>query len=78
MRERIRTEDRMRMLFGRVAAVLGILVAVVGDLSPGDVGPAGPIGLAMGALGYALGARRLGTAAIALSVAEVLVGVFVG
>jgi hypothetical protein len=68
----------MQALFGRVASVLGILVALVGDLSPGDVGPAGPTRLVIGMLGYALGARRLGTAAIVLSVTEVLVGVFVG
>lgn len=78
LREDIRAEERASGLFGMVIAVVGMLVAVVGDLSPGEVGPAGPAGLVLGALGYVLGARRLGTAAVVLSAAEILVGLLVG
>jgi len=34
VRKRMRTEYRVRRLFGRVIAILRILVAVVGNLSP--------------------------------------------
>ena len=70
----LRTEEGVRKLFGRVASVVGILVALMGSLTPGEAGPAGPIGILMGALGYLLGARLLGAAAVLLSVLEVLVG----
>lgn len=74
VRKEIRTENQVRRSFGRVASVLGILVASSGLLTPDDVGLAGPTGILMGLLGYALGARRLGTAAVVLSVVEVLLG----
>jgi hypothetical protein len=70
----MRTEARISRLFGRAAAMLGIAAALAGDLTPADVGPVGPLGLLMGALGYFLGARRLGIAALLLSVAEIVVG----
>lgn len=72
----LRTEEGVRKLFGRVASVVGILVALVGGFTPGESGPAGPIGILLGALGYLLGARLLGAAAVLLSVLEVLVGAF--
>jgi hypothetical protein len=75
VRKEIRTEKRVRRSFGRVVAALGILAALMGDLTPGEVGSAGPVGILMGALGYVLGARWLGTIAIVLAVAEILLGV---
>ncbi|MDP9474914.1 MAG: hypothetical protein M3R38_04360 [Actinomycetota bacterium] len=74
----IRTEEGVRKLFGRVASVLGILVALAGGFTPGEVGPAGPTGVLLGVLGYLLGARLLGAAAVLLSVVEVLVGLLSG
>ena len=74
IRKEIRTENQVRRFFGRVASVLGILVALAGLLTPGDVGLAGPVGILMGSLGYALGAHRLGTAAVILSGVEILLG----
>lgn len=70
----MRTEARISRLFGRACALLGIAAALAGDLTPADVGPVGPLGLLMGALGYFLGARRLGIAALLLSAAEIVVG----
>lgn len=40
--------------FGRVVAVLRILVALSGLLTPGDVGPLGLAGMLLGALGFSL------------------------
>ena len=48
---------------------------MMGDLTPGDVVPAGLVGVFMGALGYILGARWLGTMAIVLAVVEILLDV---
>ncbi len=75
LREEFRTDRRVRKLFGRLASVLGIAVAVMGILTPGDLGPAGFTGIVMGALGWALDARRLGTVALVLSLVEILSGI---
>ena len=40
--------------FGRVGAVLGILVALTGLLTPGDVGPLGLAEMLLGVLGSSL------------------------
>ncbi len=75
VRKGIPTENRVDRGFGRMLSVLGILVALAGMFTPGDVGPLGLAGILMGALGFALGARRLGTAAVVLSWTEILLGV---
>jgi hypothetical protein len=59
----------------RLVAVLGILVALTGLLTPGDVGPLGLEGVLLGALGFFLGAHRLGPAAVVLSWVEILLGI---
>ena len=58
-----------------MVSVLGILVALTGLLTPGDVGPLGLAGMLLGALGFFLGAHRLGPTAVVLSWAEILLGV---
>ena len=58
-----------------MVSVLGILVALTGLLTPGDVGPLGLAGMLLGALGFFLGAHRLGPAAVVLSWTEILLGV---
>ena len=58
-----------------MVSVLGMLVALAGLFNPGDVGPLGLVGLLLGTLGLVLGAYRLGTAAVALSWVEILLGV---
>lgn len=78
VRRGLQTEGRVQRLSGRVLSVLGLLMALSGDLTPGEVGPAGPVGLLMGSLGYLLGARVLGTTAMVLSVAEIVVGIVTG
>jgi hypothetical protein len=50
-------------------------VALAGLVTPGDVGPLGLTGMLLGTLGLALGAYRLGTAAVVLSWVEILLGV---
>jgi hypothetical protein len=58
----------VQRLFGAVLAAVGLLMALAGNLiTPGELGPAGPAGLLMGAFGYLLGARLLGAAAVVLS-----------
>ena len=78
-REQVRKEAHARKQirggFGRVVSVLGMLVALAGLFTPGDVGPLGLVGMLLGTLGLALGAYRLGTAAVALSWVEILLGV---
>lgn len=74
----LRTEDRVRKLFGRAASVLGIVVALAGALTPGEMGPAGPAGILLGAVGYLLGARLVGATAVLLAVVEILVGFLYG
>ncbi len=54
--------------------MLGILLALAGDPTSADAGPAGPVGIVLGALACLLGARGLGIAAMVLSVVEVLLG----
>ena len=56
-------------------SVLGILVALTGLLTPGDVGPLGFAGMVLGMLGFFLGAHRLGPTAVDLSWVEILLGV---
>ena len=58
-----------------MVSVLGMLVALAGLFTPGDVGPLGLVGMLLGTLGLVLGAYWLGTAAIALSWEEILLGV---
>jgi hypothetical protein len=58
-----------------VVSMLGILVALTGLLTPGGVGPLGLAGMLLGALGFFVGAHRLGSAAVVLSWAEILLGV---
>ena len=73
IREEKELEDRLSRALGIVAAAMGLLV-LVGGLSPSFAGPAGGIGLVFGALGYLLGARRLGGAVVVVSVAEIAIG----
>ena len=69
-------ENKAYMRFlGRVLSVLGMLVAIAGALVPSEVGPLGLAGILMGALGFALDARRLGAIAVILSLMEILLGI---
>jgi hypothetical protein len=78
-REQVRKEAHTRKQigggFGWVVSVLGMLVALAGLFTPGDPGPLGLAGMLLGTLGLALGAYRLGTAAVTLSWVEILLGV---
>ena len=58
-----------------MVSVLGILVALTGLLTPRGVGPLGLAGMLLGALGFFLGAHRLGPTAVVLSWAEILLEV---
>ncbi len=74
VRDGVRVEERVRKLFGRTAASLGMLLAVLGFYSPSEAGPSGEIDIVMGILGYLLGACRLGVAVVVLSIAKLLFG----
>ena len=73
-REEEQLEDRLSRALGIVASAMGLLLVVVGGLSPNYAGSTGGIGLVFGALGYLLGARRLGGAVVVVSVAEIAIG----
>jgi hypothetical protein len=60
-----------------VVSVLGLLVALTGLLTPGDVRPLGLAGILLEVLGFFLGAHRLEPAAVVLSWVEILLGVVV-
>lgn len=67
-----------RRFWGNVASIIGILFAVGGVVSAllragADVS-AGAVGIALGILGYFLGSRRLGVAAVILSIAALFFG----
>ena len=74
VREGKQLEDRLSRALGITAATMGLLLVLVGGLSPSFAGPAGGIGLVFGALAYLLGARRLGGAVVVVSVAEIAIG----
>ncbi len=67
-------EDRLSRYFGIITAAMGLLLVGVGGLSPSYMGPAGEIGLVLGALSYLLGVRRFGGAVVIVSVAEIMIG----
>jgi hypothetical protein len=74
IRKEEQLEDQLSRVFGIFATATGLLLVAVGGLSPNYAGPAGEIGLVLGALGYLLGARRLGGAVVVVSVAEIAIG----
>jgi hypothetical protein len=74
IREGKQLEDRLSRALGIVASAMGLLLVLVGGLSTSYAGPTGGIGLVFGALGYLLGARRLGGGVVVVSVAEIAIG----
>lgn len=63
-----------KTFFGGLSSVLGILIAVAGVFFVGQVTALAFLGILLAVLGFALGARRLGTAAIVVSVLVLLFG----
>ncbi len=64
----------IRLLFGRLASILGILVAAAGAIfSVNTAISSTAAGILLGVIGFALGARRLGIAAIVVTVALLLI-----
>jgi hypothetical protein len=69
-----------RLLFGGAAAVLGIVLGLAGAASAFseatlmNVVPATSLGMVLGVVGYALGARSLGAVAAVLSVVGLIFG----
>jgi hypothetical protein len=78
--EERRRESSARSLFAAVACVLGILLAggatIGAFLGAGSSGvvSAGAVGVGLGVLGYLLGANRLGTATIIVSIVALFLG----
>jgi hypothetical protein len=68
-------EDALKLLLGRISCVVGLLLSAggfVGALLGASVNlSAGAVGIALGVLGYFLGARRLGAASVVLGTAAV-------
>ena len=63
-----RREDALKLLLGRVCCVVGLLMSaggIVFAILGASVNlSAGAVGIALGVLGYFLGARRLGVASV--------------
>jgi len=66
--------DKTKLLLGRVAAVLGILVSLSIVLTPNAATIFTFTAIVLGGVGYALGARRLGVAALVIAVAALVLG----
>jgi hypothetical protein len=68
-------EGLLKLLFGRSCCVVGLLLSaggfVVATLGASVNLSAGAVGIGLGVLGYFLGARRLGAAAIVLGISAV-------
>jgi hypothetical protein len=71
--QRDRREDALKLLLGRVCCVVGLLVSaggIVFAILGASVNlSAGALGIALGVLGYFLGARRLGVASVVVGTA---------
>jgi len=69
---------QVKLLAGRISAVVGILFAIGGLIGPiladGSSVSAGVMGMILGILAYFLGARRIGTITVVLSVAALFFG----
>ena len=68
-------EGLLKLLLGRICCVIGLLLGagsfVVAILGASVNLSAGAVGIALGVLGYFLGARRLGAASVVLGTAAV-------
>ena len=64
-------EGLLKLLFGRISCIVGLLLStggfVVATLGASVNPSAGAVGIALGVLGYFLGARRLGAASVFVS-----------
>lgn len=61
-------KNRLKLFYGKLASILGILLAIAGVFAINSVVAATFVGIALGTLGVALGERRLGIVAIVISV----------
>ena len=68
-------KDLLKLLLGRICCLVGLLLSTGGFvgaiLGAGVNLSAGAVGIALGVLGYYLGARRLGAASVVLGTAAV-------
>ena len=72
-----RTSERksgLKLLYGRIASVLGVLAAVPGLFIIHQVTFFSFVGILLGTLGFGLGARRFGIAAVIISAVILLFG----
>ena len=64
----------IRLLFGRLASILGMLIAAAGAIFAVNTATSiTAAGILLGVIGFALGARRFGIAAIVVTVALLLI-----
>jgi hypothetical protein len=71
------TGSRGRWFFGRLSSVLGILLSLTGIFFVNNVLTLSLLGIVLGALGTVLGTRRIGIAAVVVSVVVLLFGLAV-
>ncbi len=74
-------KEAAKSFFARVVCVVGILLGLVGLITPFFTGPATTadvsiqaVGILLGILGYYLGARRLAIAAVGLCIVAIFFG----
>ena len=65
---------KTKLLLGRVASVLGILVAISVVFVPNSATIATFSAITLGGVGYILGARRLGIATVVIAVVALILG----
>ncbi len=72
-----RTSERkssLKLLYGRLASALGVLIALPGLFFINQVTLLSFLGILLGAIGFGLGARRFGIAAVIISAVILLFG----
>jgi hypothetical protein len=72
-RDKDRPSDATDKAVGSVASVLGLLVVVASVPTPSMTGLVAMMGVLLGVFGYFLGARWLGSTAIAVSTVAILI-----
>ena len=72
-RDQARQLDAADRVVGSVASVLGLLVVVASVPTPSRTGLVAMMGVLLGVFGYLLGARWLGSTAIAASTVAILI-----
>ncbi len=67
-------KNRLKLFYGKLASILGIFLPIAGVFAINSIVSVTFLGITLGVLGIALGERRLGIAAIVISVLMLFFG----